>query len=170
MLWAERISPVLRSVMRTWWSSASTRKRCGRSRRRVARWCNPAGAAEGHGSFVVEAVVAEAVLTVGSGAGWGGFGGRPVCVAWRAACERSVWALFVVGLAERVELALEIVDSRADGRARSQRCRFGGTVRSCFGSGVAGEPSSAGRRGPGGGTRTRCGRRRTGRCRPGRCR
>ena len=82
------------------------------------------GASEGHSAVGVEAVVAQAVVRWGVAGGGGGFGGGAVGVAGGAACERAVGAVFVVVLAELVELALQF--GRASGLAvgrRSQRCR-----------------------------------------------
>src|SRR5262245_40449007 len=68
-----------------------------------------AGAPQGHAAVLVEAVVAQAVVAWGvSVGGWGGFRGRSVSVARGAAAQRSVRALFVVVLAELVELALQL--------------------------------------------------------------
>src|SRR5205085_9872830 len=52
---------------------------------------------------------AQAVVALGVVVGrWSGLRDRTVGVSWCGSVERSVWALFVVVLAELVELALEL--------------------------------------------------------------
>ena len=86
---------------------------------------HPAGAAEAHLAFGVEPVVAQAVVPLGRGRCCGsGFRGGAVGLAWGSAVERSVGALFVVVLAERVELLLQLGDGAgAVVGLVSQRCR-----------------------------------------------
>lgn len=64
--------------------------------------------ADAHVAFAVDSVVAQAVVAGCSGAGWECFEGRAVGVPGGASVERSVWALFVVVVAEFVELSLDL--------------------------------------------------------------
>ncbi|HJS97096.1 MAG TPA: hypothetical protein VJ741_22705 [Solirubrobacteraceae bacterium] len=70
-----------------------------------------AGAAEGHAAFGVESVVAQAVVAWWVAvAGWGGLRSRAVGLPGRCSLKGAVWAVFVVVLAELIELLLELDD------------------------------------------------------------
>ena len=73
---------------------------------------HPAGAAEGHLAFGVEAVIAQAVVAgLVAVARRGGFGGGAVGVAWGSVMQRAVGAPFVVVRAELVQLGLQLGDA-----------------------------------------------------------
>ena len=74
-----------------------------------------AGPAQGHGTGLVHGVVAEAQVAPGARTGRHGLGRRPVDLTRRPAPDASVRSLLVVGLAEGIELGLQL-DERPRGR------------------------------------------------------
>jgi hypothetical protein len=110
MRWVERTSPVVRSVTVT--RVVSEGEHAGACVFGAdAEVVHSAGASEAHLAFVVEPVVAQAVVALAvSVAGRERLGCCLVGVGWGGAVERAVGALLVVVRFELVELAMELRD------------------------------------------------------------